>query len=226
MNNGTRFAICCFNSRAREGRDVVFSLIDDGADMFQLTRPRGARPLVGRHPGGAQGFNSRAREGRDSVMTSFRSGGWCFNSRAREGRDDARRVAKERGMGFNSRAREGRDCSMSMRHARRRSFNSRAREGRDSIYNHTNINRGRFNSRAREGRDLADELPGDPEAVSTHAPARGATPPSTPSRAPQEFQLTRPRGARHHLHVKAQHLRVSTHAPARGATFQRRGHSP
>ena len=54
----------CFNSRAREGRDILFPSKSNNI-LFQFTRPRGARhepkelsPLI-------QGFNSRAREGRD-----------------------------------------------------------------------------------------------------------------------------------------------------------------
>ncbi len=103
---------------------------------------------------------------------------------------------------------------------------------------------GSFNPRAREGRDLVSGVAaGAGAVVSIHAPARGATaspPPASRShryrfnpraregRDPrcgrlrarrQQFQSTRPRGARprRSLHVHL-HDRVSIHAPARGAT--------
>ena len=54
-----------FNSRAREGRDGSAKSSLAMMDLFQLTRPRGARPSAPwpwKYP---TGFNSRAREGRD-----------------------------------------------------------------------------------------------------------------------------------------------------------------
>ena len=60
------------------------------AAMFQLTRPRGARPLT---------------------LTSSNYPPWCFNSRAREGRDPLTFSAATPSAGFNSRAREGRDSA-------------------------------------------------------------------------------------------------------------------
>ena len=56
-------------------------------DLFQSTRPRGARPGIAIATGMTIGFNPRAREGRDlwdELMPSFRT---RFNPRAREGRD-------------------------------------------------------------------------------------------------------------------------------------------
>ena len=82
----------CFNSRAREGRDLAIRgdrLYDKvsthaparGATRslsrfcshqysFQLTRPRGARLYMGTLFKSAGRFNSRAREGRDLSETS------------------------------------------------------------------------------------------------------------------------------------------------------------
>ena len=60
----------------------------------------------------------------------------------------------------------------------------------------------------------------NPDAVSIHAPARGATLYiSLRVRLISEFQFTRPRGARHEYWPEFAHLGVSIHAPARGATF-------
>ena len=57
--------------------------------------------------------------------------------------------------------------------------------------------------------------------VSTHAPARGATRPTASSAIlPARFQLTRPRGARPERNtILLLGTKVSTHAPARGATY-------
>ena len=54
----------------------------------------------------------------------------------------------------------------------------------------------RFNSRAHEGRDRARLLLWRGLAVSIHAPTRGATYGSTVKDHLEEFQFTRPRGAR------------------------------
>ena len=59
-----------FNSRAREGRDLILPRLCAVQRKFQFTRPRGARrrtSISGRRP---RGFNSRAREGRDLVDMS------------------------------------------------------------------------------------------------------------------------------------------------------------
>ena len=53
-----------------------------------------------------------------------------------------------------------------------------------------------FNSRAREGRDRSGQLGSVRARVSIHAPARGATLVKTHARTRDEFQFTRPRGAR------------------------------
>ena len=80
------------------------------ADLFQFTRPRGAR-------------RPRAAEGRDDQVVSIHAPArgataadkkfcpifQCFNSRAREGRDAGRGANSEQTYRFNSRAREGRD---------------------------------------------------------------------------------------------------------------------
>ena len=57
---------------------------------------------------------------------------------------------------------------------------------------------GRFNPRAREGRDAALRAERKTaEEVSIHAPARGATRHHPDHDGDQQFQSTRPRGARH-----------------------------
>ena len=120
-------------------------------------------------------------------------------------------------------------------------FNPRARMGRDPSRSKRNSTASSFNPRARMGRDLRLRPLRLALAVSTHAPAWGATnvPPHLSAEA--MFQPTRPHGARHALKIslsktpKFQPTRphgarlgdkksaatsnnVSTHAPAWGAT--------
>ena len=98
-----------FNSRAREGRDKdyhIYSVVCTvsihaparGAtkfkrerrqrQMFQFTRPRGARRELDSSLKAFNSFNSRAREGRDwQQRIRVWAYHYCFNSRAREGRD-------------------------------------------------------------------------------------------------------------------------------------------
>mgnify|MGYP006931930426 CR=1 FL=1 len=185
-----------FNSRAREGRDARAISIWYNVCMFQLTRPRGARLTVSRfsvlrvlvsthapargatssslrHLTSATGFNSRAREGRDFSSEMGSHGYWFQLTRPRGARH------------IQDRNKAPMSC-----------FNSRAREGRDATAA-TGVGTGpRFNSRAREGRDFQPQGTITLAAVSTHAPARGATCCSAFSARFLEFQLTRPRGAR------------------------------
>ena len=102
-----------------------------------------------------------------------------------------------------------------------------------------------FNPRARKGRDPLRPTNSPNNAVSIHAPARGATEISLDDVYPDEFQSTRPQGARPALAAKraagskcfnprARKGRdqggrrgreahgVSIHAPARGATCPRK----
>ena len=54
-----------FNPRAREGRDYGIRLHLRVNDLFQSTRPRGARQTTQLSASLGAGFNPRAREGRD-----------------------------------------------------------------------------------------------------------------------------------------------------------------
>ena len=147
---------------------------------FQSTRPRGAR---------------RGRE----VLDSWRN---RFNPRAREGRD----------------GNERRNIS------RRTGFNPRAREGRDALTGTEKVVIDMFQStRPRGARHAPLHAPKQRGDVSIHAPARGATTPSSLGFSPLKFQSTRPRGARLKNAPRRVTLRfVSIHAPARGATAQKR----
>ena len=166
--------------------------------MFQFTRPRGARPEKWLKDAGIEGFNSRAREGRDPLKRLRQRPAYRFNSRAREGRDTATSWFPTESTSFNSRAREGRDFIDKFtnalpdwfqftrpRGARRRgcratrgpsSFNSRAREGRDPHAPLKTCIYGEFQfTRPRGARPHRLYRPCRTQAVSIHAPARGAT---------------------------------------------------
>ena len=140
---------------------------------FQFTRPRGARRWGGISFCGRISFNSRAREGRDGVRG---------------------RMAPPR-RGFNSRAREGRDWAAARRVVIAPSFNSRAREGRDVCPRGVRSQRRFQFTRPRGARQTGRQYIGI-DAVSIHAPARGATSRLAFSRGESLFQFTRPRGAR------------------------------
>ena len=99
----------CFNSRAREGRDMTLwrkmpllsrfnSRAREGRDwetvgvsciiwLFQFTRPRGARRLVNWSFALLFKFQFTRPRGARPVASKFFSGVASFNSRAREGRD-------------------------------------------------------------------------------------------------------------------------------------------
>ena len=142
----------CFNSRAREGRDLRWlqgvrtllvsihapargatrlACVRCSAISFQFTRPRGARRQQVFPPLRVVLVSIHAPARGATQQTECCQCCWCFNSRAREGRDADKTARKNAIKGFNSRAREGRDFGVVCR------------------------------------------LPG--EQVSIHAPARGAT---------------------------------------------------
>ena len=97
-----------------------------------------------------------------------------------------------------------------------------------------------FNSRTREGCDISSQKVMRNFAISTHAPAMGATYAGDNTDVPTKFQLTHPRGVRRSVNRPSRRRRyfnsrtregcdqnskdasrnitISTHAPARGAT--------
>ena len=98
----------CFNPRAREGRDLIFTALSPekivsilapargatrpavaggGVGLFQSTRPRVARPCGRPQSRRCQSFNPRAREGRDLFVVKILVKLDSFNPRVREGRD-------------------------------------------------------------------------------------------------------------------------------------------
>ena len=144
--------------------------------LFQSTRPRGARHLPGADRHRLERFQStRPRGARPMNAVTSRASRWFQSTRPR----GARLVTVST-------------------LPRPRSFNPRAHAGRD----HRVIGVGRRFS------------------VSIHAPTRGATDRNPVSRMKNQFQSTRPRGARLDA-IRAQDVvqPVSIHAPTRGATW-------
>ena len=194
---------------------------------FQFTRPRGARRWFCWRSGRCRGFNSRARVGRDQTNNYATGGGKFQFTRPRGAR--RRRTARRPSAGcFNSRARVGRD----------RVFERGGRCGEVSIH---------APAWGATRRGLPGRLGQD---VSIHAPAwgatrrdamqdliaeqfqftrpRGARPCERETlRAFGWFQFTRPRGARRGvLEQDPDEVGVSIHAPAWGATISRRPPAP
>ena len=167
--------------------------------LFQLTRPRGARPQSAKDSVSSLWFQlTRPRGARPYLPRPTWPKHTCFNSRAREERDwweshgvdVVRRFQLTRPRG----ARHMLPCGTSMQLG----FNSRAREGRDRVGQLRVRRRAGFNSRAREGRDVDNP----PFSILS-----------------KMFQLTRPRGARRWTRCWSPRCKwVSTHVPARGAT--------
>ena len=190
-----------FNSRAREGRDLPTWTRSPSSSTFQLTRPRGARPMRWplnnasvpfqlTRPRGARPYTDVLAEPETIVST---------HAPAR-GATPTYTVLPLTSPGFNSRAREGRDRSKLLIDWRIECFNSRAREGRDT------------NARPSSN---------PPPKFQLTRP-RGARPCTwlVPSIGLRTFQLTRPRGARPRRAASRLFIPgVSTHAPARGATY-------
>ena len=119
----------------------------------------------------------------------------CFNPRARTGRDASSASDARSKSSFNPRARTGRDPLVTG-FAMLQCFNPRARTGRDRFSTVFERAIGCFNPRARTGRDTYD----------------------VPCNRVNEFQSTRPYGARRRLSTSRQRDDVSIHAPVRGAT--------
>ena len=189
-----------FNSRAREGRDLVRStVISDGLIVsihapargatrakaraslswrFQFTRPRGARRGERRLRSPKARFNSRAREGRDRRRLAL--------------------PAHPPQVSIHAPARGATNAAR-----------ARARQARVSIH-----------APAR-GATLPAAAPGRLIPVSIHAPARGATQVEPDlGEVGQRVSIHAPaRGATSSCNRPAGNQAVSIHAPARGATF-------
>ena len=208
--------------------------------LFQLTRPRGARPFPGSIRPPRQSFNSRAHAGRDFNILITKQFLSVSTHAPTRGATYVLGSLERRRTSFNSRAHAGRDVVMVFPQTLPLLFQlTRPRGARP------------FSCAVVQAFVVSTHAPtrGATVAltswamfckVSTHAPTRGATQGvafvftntvfqlTRPRGARQEFclmlqyftrfQLTRPRGARHSLFSRPPICKVSTHAPTRGAT--------
>ena len=124
-----------------------------------------------------------------------------------------------RQMSFNPRARMGRDSHKHIQHEQKYSFNPRARMGRDRVMPSIKAFRIVSTHAPAWGATVYCTINHCLTNVSTHAPAWGATHGEEVSQRSEQFQPTRPHGARRtYTIVRYTKLTVSTHAPAWGAT--------
>ena len=252
-----------FNSRAHEGRDRAAEYPQvhrrvsihaptrgatsevaqiDADDLFQFTRPRGARHSLVRPPICCSRFNSRAHEGRDteSAVTT-RLADVSIHAPTRGATDcgyaNGRTVhvsihAPTRGAttlgrgglvseGFQfTRPRGARLVVVVAKWSRDMFQFTRPRGARPSsvAYRYDNIS---FNSRAHEGRDRRKPRGILRVDVSIHAPTRGATKSGQGGQACANVSIHAPtRGATDTRYSYTMVIAVSIHAPTRGATGQ------
>ena len=209
----------CFNSRAREGRDInflpvalvqivsihapargatVMPLFPRQQDEFQFTRPRGARPRrTSARYGNLPNVSIHApARGATYAWLPRRGAYWVsIHAPARGATEQLGGVAESKAFQF-TRPRGARPAMPSSDSASA-CFNSRAREGRDLSPSARLSQRSRFNSRAREGRDSTAW--GHRERQGRfNSRAREGRDMRRGGRSPRAypFQFTRPRGAR------------------------------
>ena len=121
---------------------------------------------------------------------------------------------------FNPRSREGSDLKHLPRYNFPTDFNPRSREGSDCSMCNDGKHVGNFNPRSREGSDELYIRAGAFDAISIHAPAKGATGNViTAEVLIDTFQSTLPRRERRgdDAHTSLD-IEISIHAPAKGAT--------
>ena len=99
-------------------------------------------------------------------------------------------------------------------------FNPRSREGSDPLCNFACSDRVNFNPRSREGSDGGGRMVAPLDAISIHAPAKGATSvKGVIIRVVAIFQSTLPRRERPNNLMDVHRCKlISIHAPAKGAT--------
>ena len=193
---------------------------DVKSDMFQSTRPRGARPRCLIHAAyhlcvsihapawGAtiirinidfqrQSFNPRARVGRDCSCCHLALSSMSFQSTRPRGARPGAQAALRRSSSFNPRARVGRDAQSGAGRRGTTGFNPRARVGRDTGCTGTTCLTTCFNPRARVGRD--------PQIARSARQRSGFNPRARVGRDAATWDEALP-------------VTVSIHAPAWGAT--------
>ena len=174
-----RLSHSCFNPRARKGRDIGTRGHFQHGHVSIHAPARGATPLD-RLTRQTMPFQSTRPQGARRLGALDGALGDEFQSTRPQGARLRQSSAMIFVVCFNPRARKGRDRRTMQLRPMCCSFNPRARKGRD---------------RRAVGR-------GHRQLVSIHAPARGATEISLDDVYPDEFQSTRPQGARPALAAK------------------------
>ena len=210
-----------FNPRAHEGRDLMtwnWTLV---SELFQSTRPRGARRSTAELANCAIEFQSTRPRGARPGGTCRERGSEKFQSTRPRGARRAHVYVMPSGDVFQStrprgaRPRAVRRAEVVVRvsiHAPTRGATRSARARRSG--------RCCFNPRAHEGRDYHHRVNWGRVVPFQSTRPRGARPYAGPPWAIESpFQSTRPRGARPIARVRKHvHIVVSIHAPTRGAT--------
>ncbi len=231
-------AIVSFNPRAHAGRDSFTPRAAISPVLFQSTRPRGARRRRPKCPPIYVCFNPRAHAGRDPNLSHTCSFSCVSIHAPTRGATSAPNL---RGLNerFNPRAHAGRDRGLVLFLTRRTvSIHAPMRgatlftvkKSTRTVFQSTRPRGARractllglwwrcFNPRAHAGRDSANEKLHYFDKVSIHAPMRGATNTFQCFSSIDQFQSTRPCGARPSSCALMMCVVVSIHAPMRGAT--------
>ena len=191
----------------------------DAISPFQSTRPRGARQNYWGATAGIAGFNPRARAGRDVVHpTSSVFGHVSIHAPARGATDSGQLGRGRQRVSIHAPAR-GATRAVTTSSAWLMFQSTRPRGARPKVHPASVIVIKFQSTRPRGARHSGGDRCGGAPAVSIHAPARGATEhvvhaahqgfrfnpraragrdsAVTASAPPDQFQSTRPRGARH-----------------------------
>ena len=187
-----------FNPRAHEGRDVPVGRTWLRLEVFQSTRPRGARRLAPIPLLGAVKFQSTRPRGARPAITSLSAGTQSFQSTRPRGARPLTNVGVANVTVFQSTRPRG---------ARREPRKARRGQQRVSIHAPT------------RGATAVDAPAGDRREVSIHAPTRGATGGLRHDHGNGLVSIHAPtRGATRRVAVHSGRPAVSIHAPTRGAT--------
>ena len=235
---------CCFNPRARVGRDANSERSSLPAVAFQSTRPRGARraddvqaprstavsihaPAWGAtlaNVGGAVQLvafqSTRPRGARPTAPRAWAPTRGFQSTRPRGARQNGREEFEPTDAFQSTRPRGARRSPRPPSSSRAACFNPRARVGRDGFADAVCRDANRFNPRARVGRDACRcaRRPRRWRFQSTR-PRGARLHASFSCSSARAFQSTRPRGARQsRCGCGPQDVSVSIHAPAWGAT--------
>ncbi len=226
------------------GRDLLRHPTILVKNMFQSTRPRGARqllifvyadlfyvsihtpawgatPTVTTLPNANVSFNPHARVGRDKFLKFTIIFIISFNPHARVGRDNRYFIRSQFVCLFQSTRPRGARPSAEQLACRYLCFNPHARVGRDGNNPPVFLSNHLFQStRPRGARHDYLDSEEKSKLVSIHTPAWGATITLVPASWKRRmFQSTRPRGARQdYVSEYIQAESVSIHTPAWGAT--------